>query len=136
MEVVKSDPNAVEPGLPPINPPSTKAPVQFNQQVNVYQQIPPSAWDRLSSEQIVELSRVIVQQIDVADKRQFDYAIQQNKSSCSGKKTALMCGSVIALGGFGATIFLGMHGHEFIALSIALPLATILAVIVGNRFLE
>ena len=43
--------------LPPVSPPSTKIPVQFNQQVNVYQQIPPSAWDRLEFDQIVELSR-------------------------------------------------------------------------------
>ena len=40
-------------------------------------------------------------------------------------------------GRVGGTIYLGMHGHEFIALSIALRFATILAVIVrGNRFLE
>jgi hypothetical protein len=136
VEIVKADPTGLAPELPPVSPPQTKTPVQFNQQVNVYQQIPPSAWDRLNPEQVVELSKVIVQQIDVADKRQFDYAIQKNKSSCSGKKTAIVCGSAITIGGFGATIYLGMHAHELIALSIALPLATILAVIVGNRFLE
>jgi hypothetical protein len=135
-EVIKTDPTATEPELPPVSPPSTKTPVQFNQQVNVYQQIPPSAWDRLSSDQIVELSRIIVKQIDIADRRQFEYAIEQAKADCSGKKMALACGAAIALGGFGGAIYLGMHGHEFIALSITLPLATILAVIVGNRFLE
>ena len=135
-EVAKADSTAIEPELPPVSPPSTKTPVQFNQQVNVYQQIPPSAWDRLSADQIVELSKIIVKQIDIADKRQFEYAIEQAKADCSGKKMALVCGAAIALGGFGGTIYLGMHGHEFIALSIALPLGTILAVIVGNRFLE
>ena len=135
-EVTKSDPVAAEPELPPVSPPSTKVPVQFNQQVNVYQQIPPSAWDRLSAEQIVELSKIIVHQIDIADKRQFDYAIEQNKAECSGKRMAMACGAVIRLGGFGGTMYLGMHNHELIALSIALPLATTLAVIVGNRFLD
>jgi len=135
-EVVRADPTAIEPELPPVSPPSTKAPVQFNQQVNVYQQIPLSAWDRLNADQIVELSKVILEQIDVADKRQFEYAIEQNRADGSGKKMALVCGAAIALGGFGGTVYLGMHGHELIALSIALPLATILAVIVGNRFLD
>ena len=75
-------------------------------------------------------------QIDVADKRQFDYAIEQNKAACSGKKMAILCGSVICLGGFGSGIYLGMQGHEAIALSVTLPLATILAVVVGRRFLD
>jgi hypothetical protein len=84
VEVVKAEPVELEPQLPPVSPPSTKAPIQFNQQVNVYQQIPQSAWD---------------------------------------------------VAGFAATVFLATNGHELIALSISLPLATILAVIVGNRFL-
>lgn len=69
-EIVKAEPVEVD-QLPPVTPPTTKAPVQFNQQVNVYQQIPQSAWDRLDAEQIMELSRRIIEQIDVADKRQF-----------------------------------------------------------------
>jgi len=135
-EVFKPDPAALEPELPPVSPPSTKAPVQFNQQVNVYQQIPPSVWDRLNADQIVELSRVVLKQNFIADRRQFEYAMEQNRAEYSGKKMAVVCGAAIALGGFGGTVYLGMHGHELIALSIALPLATILAVIVGNRFLD
>lgn len=44
-------------------------------------------------------------------------------------------GSVIAIAGFAATVYLATSGHEMIALTISLPLATILAIIVGNRFL-
>jgi hypothetical protein len=119
-----------------VAPPTTKAPLQFNQQVNIYQQIPQNAWDRLSAEQVVELSKVIVQQIDTADKRQFGFAISQATSERHGKKLAMLCGSIIAVAGFSATAYMGMHAHELIALSISLPLATILAVIVGKRFLD
>lgn len=133
-EIIKPDPIDAE-LLPPVTPPTTKAPVQFNQQVNVYQQIPQSAWDRLTADQIVELSKTIIQQIDVADKRQFDFAVQQEATSRSGKKIAICCGSVVAVIGFAATAYLAANGHELVALSISLPLATILAIIVGNRFL-
>lgn len=125
-----------EPELPQVTPPTTKAPVQFNQQVNVYQQIPPSAWDRLTPEQVVELSKMIVTQIDVADKRQFDYAIKQTETETSGKKLAIVCGSLVALIGFVAAAYLGTHGQMAIALSISLPITTILAILVGKRFLD
>jgi hypothetical protein len=132
-EIVKADPVDLE--LPPVAPPVTKTPVQFNQQVNIYQ-IPQTAWDRLTADQVVELSKVIVQQIDTADKRQFDYAISQAKSEHDGKKLAIMCGSAVAILGFTVTTYLAIHGQIVPALSISLPLATILAVIVGKRFLD
>jgi hypothetical protein len=133
-EIVKAEPVDLE--LPPVAPPVTKTPVQFNQQVNIYQQIPQTAWDRLTADQVVELSKVIVQQIDTADKRQFDYAISQAKSEHDGKKLAIICGSGVAALGFTVTTYLAIHGQIVPALSISLPLATILAVIVGKRFLD
>lgn len=135
VEVVRAEPAEAEPQLPPVSPPSTKAPVQFNQQVNVYQQIPQSAWDRLTADQVLDLSKRIIEQIDVADRRQFDYALEDAKAQQSGKRTAIWVGALIAIAGFAATLFLATHGHELIALSVSLPLATILAVVVGNRFL-
>ncbi len=122
--------------LPSVAPPSTKAPVQFNQQVNIYQQIPPSAWDRLTPEQILDLSKAIITQIDIADKRQFDYAMEEAKTSTAGRKLAIVMGALITIAGFLATIYMALNGHEFIALTISLPLATILAIVVGNRFLD
>ena len=133
-EIVKAE--SVDLELPQVAPPATKTPVQFNQQVNIYQQIPQSAWDRLRAEQIVELSKIIVQQIDTADKRQFDYAISQVNSEHTGKKIAIICGSAVAILGFSATAYLALNGQVVPALSISLPLATILAVIVGKRFLD
>ena len=55
-DLVETEPSgeSEKPDLPPPpNPPQTKTPVQFNQQLNYYQQIPSSAWDGLSNEQIV-----------------------------------------------------------------------------------
>lgn len=81
----------------------------------------------------MDLSRTIIQQIDVADKRQFDYAIDQAKKEESRKKFTTICGAIVAIVGFGLTGYLAMHGHEFVALTVSLPLATILAIIVGNK---
>lgn len=90
-EIIKPESGAdLEPQLPPVNPPSTKAPVQFNQQVNFYQQIPQTAWDRLAPEHIVDLSKAIIAQIDVADKRQFDYAMEHARKEQSGKRLAII----------------------------------------------
>ncbi|HEV2200020.1 MAG TPA: hypothetical protein VGR73_09370 [Bryobacteraceae bacterium] len=61
------------PTIPPVLPPRTSAPFQFNQQVNI-QQIPPKVWDKLTPDQIFELSRKIIDQVEVMDKRQFDIA--------------------------------------------------------------
>lgn len=134
-EITRPNSAEIEPELPPISPPQTKAPFQFNQ-VNIYQQIPQSAWDRLSPEQVVELSKAIIQQIDVADQRQFDYAIEQASQEKSGKKLAILAGSLIAALGFGLTAYLSLHGQTIAALSISLPLSTILAILVGKRFLD
>jgi hypothetical protein len=102
-----------EPVLPLVVPPQTSAPVQFNQQLNLsVQQIPSSAWDRLSPEQIVDISKMIVNQIDATDQRHFDYAMENVKRSASGKKVALWCGGLIFLIGVGATTFLATHGMK------------------------
>lgn len=54
---------AAEPVLPPVVPPTTKTPFQFNQQINI-QQIPSRAWEKLSADQIVDLTKTIVNQIE------------------------------------------------------------------------
>jgi len=132
-----SEPAPSEPVLPIIVPPQTSAPVQFNQQLNLsVQQIPSSAWDRLSAAQIVDISKQIITQIDATDQRHFDYAMEKVRRSTSGRKVAIWCGGLIFLVGVAATTYLATHGHEMIALTISLPLATILAVVVGNRFLD
>jgi hypothetical protein len=121
--------------LPLSPPPETKFPLQFNQQVNVYQ-IPQNAWDRLTPQETVELTKVILEKADAADRRHFEFAMNQAKMEDAGRELSIKLGSVIALAGFIAAGVLAMYGHELAAVTISLPLATILAVIVGNRFLR
>ena len=123
--------------LPPVSPPQTIAPMQFNQQVNFsIQQIPTSAWDRLSSEQILEISKEIISQNDSADKRQFDYAMEEIKHSSGGKRLSVICGSVVTAIAYGIAGYLATHEQTMVAACIALPVTTVLAVIIGNRFMD
>jgi hypothetical protein len=62
--------------------------------------------------------------------------MNQAKMEDAGRELSIKLGSVIALAGFIAAGVLAMYGHELAAVTISLPLATILAVIVGNRFLR
>ena len=121
--------------LPVLPPPNTKTPLQFNQQVNVYQQIPPNAWDTLSQAQVFELTKDILRLSDVIDKRHFDHATNMIDKRSARDKISMVIGGAIALLGIGGAIYLGTTGHDMIALSISLPLATILAVVVGRKLL-
>jgi hypothetical protein len=123
--------------LPPVIPPQTAAPVQFNQQVNLsIQQIPASAWDRLNPEQIVEVTKMIVNQIEATDQRHFDFATESVRRRSRGMTLAVICGTVITVAGYAATAWLALQGHELAAAFVALPLTTVLAMVVGNRFLS
>jgi hypothetical protein len=130
-------PTALEVQLPPLKPPQTIAPVQFNQQVNLsIQQIPTSAWDKLSSEQILEVSKQIIGQVDAADKRQYEYAMEEIRHSSSGKRMAVICGSVVTAAGYLISGYLAAHGQSLVAACISLPITTVLAVLVGSRFID
>jgi hypothetical protein len=85
---------------------------------------------------VAELSKVIVNQIDIADKRNFEYALKQADSENAGKKMAIVCGSVVALAGFAGAAYLAIHSQPVVALSISLPITTILATLIGKRFLD
>jgi hypothetical protein len=122
--------------LPAINPPQTKTPISFNQQVNNFQQIPPSAWDGLTPEQRLELTRSILAQMDAMDKRHYDFAITHVNAEAKRGTVGTICGSIIALVGFSMAGYLALHGQTIAALSISMPLATILAIVVGNRFVS
>lgn len=114
--------------------PGTKLPVQFNQQVNVYN-IPQSAWDRLNPDQVMELTKVILEQADATDKRHFEFAMNEAKLEDHGKKLSMKIGLGITVAGFAGAVALGFYGHELASLAVSLPITTILAVIVGNRFI-
>lgn len=122
--------------LPAINPPATKTPVSFNQQINNFQQIPPSAWDGLTPEQRMELSKSILSQMDAMDQRHYEYAIKRVNTDTTRGTIRAVCGTLITVAGFSIAGYLGMHSQEILALSISMPLATILAIVVGNRFVS
>lgn len=128
-------PNEAIPGvvLPPL--PKTGSPVEFSQQINVYQ-IPGNAWDRLTQEQTMELTRMILERADAVDKRHFEYAMEKARQARSGKKLAMILGTLVTVSGYGCAAWLGLEGHEAASLAIALPITTILAMIIGNRFLD
>ncbi|MFZ3343183.1 MAG: hypothetical protein WA213_20055 [Terriglobales bacterium] len=118
--------------LPPL-PPTGKA-IEFKQQINVYQ-IPQNAWDRLNQEQTLELTKMILERADAIDKRHFDYAVEKVRSSARGKKTAIITGSLITIAGYAVSATLALYGHDTAAIAVSLPITTILALVVGNRFL-
>jgi hypothetical protein len=119
--------------LPPITPPQTKTPITFNQQIN-YQQIPPSAWDGLTPEQRMELSKAILEKMDSMDERHYNFAVRHVDIETKRGTIRAVCGTLIALLGFGLTAYLALHGQVFVGLTISLPLATIIAIVVGSRF--
>jgi hypothetical protein len=65
-----------------------------------------------------------------------DYAIEKVKSGASGKKMAIVAGCVITVAGYGLSAALALYGHEMAALAISLPITTILALVIGIRFLD
>jgi hypothetical protein len=129
------DPVAPQP-LPPVVPPQTSTPFLINQpsQVNI-QQIPPKVWDRLSSDQIVDIAKMIVSQVEKMDDHQFDLAKERTKTGASTRTLALIVGAIVSLAGLAAATYLATHENAVVGGIIAAFLATILAVIVGNRFL-
>jgi hypothetical protein len=118
--------------LPPITPPQTKTPINFNQQIN-YQQIPPSAWDGLTPDQRIELSKNILEKMDAIDDRHYKFALKHIDIETKRGMIRAVCGTLIALFGFGISAYLATHNQTFSGLAISLPLATIIAVVVGNR---
>jgi hypothetical protein len=119
--------------LPPVVPPSTKTPFTFNQQVNI-QNIPSKAWDKLSPEQIVDLSKTIIEQVDKIDRRHFDWAMDCAVRSEKTHKMAMSIGGGIAIVGILAVGYLSLEGHQLVAGMMGTFLATIIAVALGNRF--
>ncbi len=133
LKSIKSD-SSQDDSLPPLGPLGTKTPV-LNQQNNFYTQIPSSAWEPLSSEQIVDLSKAIIETANTIDERHFQYAMDCAEKRSSRDKLSHYVGGLIAFVGILGAIYLASIGHEIIAMSISAPLATIIAVIVGRRFL-
>ena len=121
--------------LPAITPPQTKTPITFNQQNN-FQQIPPSAWDGLTPAQRMDLSKAILFQMDTMDERHYKFAVKHVETETKQGTIRAICGTIITVAGFSFAAYLAMNGQTILAMSISLPLATILAIVVGNRFVS
>jgi len=134
-ELPLGEPSVGDSSLPPVVPPTTKTPFQFNQQINI-QQIPPRAWEKLSADQIVDLTKTIMSQIEKTDERQFKWAIEQNQTSAKTQRVGMIVGGVIAVLGVGGTVYLAAEGHTLIAGMLGTFLATIIAVTIGNRIIQ
>jgi hypothetical protein len=134
LDLTPSPTGQPEAGLPPVVPPQTSAPFQFNQQVNI-QQIPPKVWERLTPEQIVDLSKTIVSQVERMDKRHYELALERAKRAAAMRQHAMLIGGSVALAGIAATTYLASHGDGIVAGILGTFLATILSVVVGNRLM-
>lgn len=124
--------STAEPALPPLSAPRTAAPFNFNQQVNI-QQIPTRAWDKLSSEQIVELTKAIITRGDDMDRRQFQYAMETVQQSMKLGRFSLIAGGIVALCGFSVATYLVTTGHETSGAVLLTFLASTIAHVVGSR---
>lgn len=119
--------------LPPL--PKTSSPIEFKQQINIYQ-IPQSAWDRLNQDQTMELTKAILERADAIDQRHFEYAKEKAQATQAGKKLAIVVGAAITVVGYVIAALLAFYGHEMAAVTVSLPITTILAIVIGNRFLD
>ena len=81
---------------------------------------------------MVDLSKYIITTANTLDERHFQYAMDRAEKRSMKDKLRHGIGGMIACVGMIGSIYLAMNGHDFIALSLSLPLATILAVIVGR----
>ena len=115
-----------------MKPPATKTPFQVNQQFNI-QQIPPRAWERLSPEQIVDVSKTVLDQVERMDQRQFTWAMKEVERNEKQGKLSTVIGGILAAAGILATTYLAVSGHEVIAAILGTFLASIIAVVVGSR---
>ena len=104
--------------LPKVIPPKTAAPFQFNQQINI-QEIPSKVWDRLSPEQVVDLTKSMLDRIESMDARHFDFAMDQAERGDNQGKRNTYVSAGVALAGYSLTAFLASTGETLIAAVVA-----------------
>lgn len=75
-------------------------------------------------------------QIEKSDERQFNWAMEQAKSSGETQRVAMAIGGVIALVGFGTATYLTVQGHQVIGGMLATFLATVISVTIGNKLIQ
>jgi hypothetical protein len=126
------DPSSERNALPPVVPPKTAAPSTFNQQVNI-QQIPPKVWDKLSAEQIVDMTKTILGADQRMDERYFSLALEQAKQAGASARTSMIIGAALAVMGIAATTYLAASGGTVIAAILGTSLVTLVSVVLGRQ---
>jgi hypothetical protein len=79
------------------------------------------------------LSKRVLDHANELDKRAYEFAKERVGRDDQRGKRNLYLGSVIVVVAFSIAGYLSLHGHEFIASTISLPLVTLLAMLVGNK---
>ena len=121
--------------LPPSPPtPGTGAGLQFNQ-LNI-QQIPPSALDRLSPDQVLAFYQSTLEHMESADSRRFEFAMAHSKREGTAEKRNVWIGGLLGIAGLVVACVLALRGHEAVAMAVVSFLATIIAVVVGSKLLK
>ena len=117
--------------MPLIPSPPTDAGFQFNQ-LNV-QQIPQTALDKLSPEQLAGLLESTLSHTDRLDERRFRFAMDRAERESNSKRLNTLVGGLIAVAGFAVVAILSYNESDIVAGIIASFLATVIAVVVGAR---
>jgi hypothetical protein len=82
---------------------------------------------------VVELSKRVLDHANELDKRAYEFAKERVGRDDQRGKRNLYLGSIIVVVAFLIAGYLSLHGHDFIASTISLPLVTLLAMLVGNK---
>lgn len=114
--------------------PGTGAGIQLNQ-LNI-QQIPPTALDRMSPDQVLAFYQSTLKHNDSADDRRFEFAMAHIEKEGAAAKRNVWIGGSLGIAGLVGACVLALHGHEAVAMAVVSFLATIMAVVVGSRLLK
>lgn len=122
------------PGIEPIpaNPPDTKTPVQLNQQVNVYQQIPANVWERFTPDQALQAMHLILEHAEQTDRRHFEFAMDQAKKAHASEKVRFWLGTAAYVLGYCVAAVLALQAHPIVGGLIAATITGSLLTIFGK----
>ncbi len=69
------------------------------------------------------------------DQRHYQFALDSANKKSTKERIGIIVGGLVAISGMSIAGYLGAHGHDVMASMIALPLATIIAMILGRKAL-
>ena len=114
--------------------PETSRPVHFNQQANIGH-VPPQIWGRLSADQVLDLSKMLLSDSSTLDERRFKFAMEAEERRSDDKRRSTVIAGTVAACGFGLCGYLAANGLELHAGMVLTFLGTIISVVVGKKLL-